>query len=30
MSDWLNRCHIGDVRDVLRRMIADGVKVNCI
>lgn len=30
MTDWLNRCHFGDVRDVLRQMIADGVKVNCI
>lgn len=30
MSDWLNRCHFGDVRDVLRRMIADGVKVQTI
>ena len=30
MADYLNRCHFGDVRDVLRRMIADGVKVNCI
>ncbi len=30
MSVWLNRCHFGDVRDVLRRMIADGVKVNTI
>ncbi len=30
MTDWLNRCHFGDVRDVLRRMIADGVKVNTI
>jgi DNA modification methylase len=28
--DWLNRCHIGDVRAVLRQMIAAGVKVNCI
>lgn len=27
MTDWLDRCHFGDVRDVLRRMIADGVKV---
>lgn len=27
---WLDRCHFGDVRTVLRRMIADGVKVNCI
>lgn len=30
MSGWLNRCHFGDVREVLRRMIADGVKVNTI
>jgi len=30
MSDWLNRCHVGDVRDVLKRMIADGVKVQTI
>lgn len=30
MTDWLNRCHFGDVRAVLRQMIADGVKVNCI
>lgn len=30
MTDWINRCHFGDVRDVLRQMIADGVKVNCI
>lgn len=30
MTDWLNRCHFGDVREVLRRMIADGVKVNTI
>ena len=30
MTDWLNKCHFGDVRDVLRQMIADGVKVNCI
>lgn len=27
---WLNRCHFGDVRDVLRRMAADGVQVNTI
>lgn len=26
MKDWLNKCHFGDVRDVLRQMIADGVK----
>lgn len=30
MKSWLNRCHFGDVRDVLRRMIADGVKVSTI
>lgn len=30
MTNWLNRCHFGDVREVLRRMIADGVKVNTI
>ena len=26
----LNECHIGDVRTVLRQMIAAGLKVNCI
>lgn len=26
MTDWLNRCHFGDVRDVLRQMAAAGVK----
>ena len=30
MTDYLNRCQFGDVRAVLRQMIADGVKVNCI
>lgn len=30
MTPWLNRCHFGDVREVLRHMIADGVKVNTI
>jgi site-specific DNA-methyltransferase (cytosine-N4-specific) len=30
MTDWLNKCHFGDVRDVLRQMIADGVKVQTI
>lgn len=30
MTDYINRCHFGDVRAVLRQMIADGVKVNCI
>ena len=27
MTEWLNKCHFGDVRTVLRQMIADGVKV---
>ncbi|MBV7457363.1 site-specific DNA-methyltransferase [Acidovorax sp. sif1233] len=27
---WLNHCHFGDVRAVLRQMIADGVKVQTI
>lgn len=30
MADWLNRCHFGDVRDVLAKMAADGVKVQTI
>ena len=30
MNEWINRCHFGDVRDVLRQMAAAGVKVNCI
>lgn len=30
MSAWLDRCHFGDVRDVLRRMTTDGVKVQTI
>lgn len=30
MKNWINQCHFGDVRDVLRRMITDGVKVNTI
>ncbi len=29
-GDWLNRCHFGDCRDTMRRMIADGVRVQCI
>lgn len=28
--DWLNRCHFGDVRMILRRMIEDGVQVHTI
>lgn len=27
---WINKCHFGDVRDVLQKMIKDGVKVNSI
>lgn len=27
---WLNQCHFGDCRDTMRRMIADGVRVQCI
>lgn len=30
MTDWLNRTHQGDCRDLMRRMIADGVKVQCV
>lgn len=30
MTEWLNHVHIGDCRRLMRRMIADGVKVNCI
>lgn len=30
MSDLLNRCHFGDVREVLRRLIDAGVRANCI
>jgi DNA modification methylase len=30
MDAWLNRCHFGDVRAVLRRMIDDGVQVHTI
>lgn len=29
-NSWLNRCHFGDCRDTMRRMIADGVRVQCI
>lgn len=25
--DWLNKTHVGDCRDLMRRMVADGVKV---
>jgi DNA modification methylase len=27
---WMNQCHFGDCRDTMRRMIADGVRVQCI
>lgn len=28
--NWLNKIHVGDCRALMRQMIADGVKVNCI
>jgi len=28
--DWINQCHFGDCRDLMRAMIADGVKVQTI
>lgn len=30
MNRWLDRCHFGDCRDIMRAMIADGVKVQTI
>lgn len=30
MNQWLDRCHFGDCRDLMRAMIADGVKVQTI
>lgn len=30
MNDWLDKCHFGDCRDLMRAMIADGVKVHTI
>lgn len=30
MKDWLNQTHLGDCRALMRQMIADGVKVQCI
>lgn len=30
MTDWLNKTHVGDCRALMRQMIADGVKVQCI
>ncbi|KWN65923.1 DNA-methyltransferase [Burkholderia stagnalis] len=30
MRDWIDRCHFGDCRELLRAMIADGVKVQTI
>jgi DNA modification methylase len=29
-TDWLNRTHVGDCRVVMRRMIADGIKVQTV
>lgn len=28
--DWINRVHIGDCRELMRRMIAEGVRVQCV
>ncbi len=30
MKDWLNKIHVGHCHELMREMIADGVKVNCI
>ena len=30
MNQWIDRCHFGDCRDLMRAMIADGVKVQTI
>lgn len=30
MTDWLNQVHVGDCRQLMRQMIADGVKVQTI
>lgn len=30
MSAWLDKTHLGDCRSLMKRMIADGVKVNCV
>lgn len=29
VDKWINRCFIGDVREGLRSMVADGVRVQC-
>lgn len=30
MTDWVNQIHHGDCRTLMRRMIADGVQVQCV
>lgn len=30
MTDWLDRTHVGDCRQLMLQMIADGVRVNCV
>jgi DNA modification methylase len=30
VKGWLDQCHFGDVRAVLRRLVAERVRVNCI
>jgi DNA modification methylase len=29
-ADWINKIHVGDCRELMRAMIADGVRVQCI
>lgn len=30
MTDWLDRTHLGDCRELMRQMIADGVRAQCV
>lgn len=30
MTDWLNKTHVGDCRGLVRQMVADGVRVQCV
>jgi site-specific DNA-methyltransferase (cytosine-N4-specific) len=30
LNQWIDKCHFGDCRDMMRKMIADGVKVQTI
>jgi site-specific DNA-methyltransferase (cytosine-N4-specific) len=29
-ADWVDRCYLGDCREGMRSMVADGVKVQCV